>query len=249
MTSKPHGGAAADTQLGLGYAVREELKKLERHLPLPIQKALLRVAGDRYNPYTRENDLTRSIFVHVPKTGGTSVARGVYGVWKSHYPLSRYAAFDAERYQRYFKFAFVRNPWDRLLSAYSHLSGSGQRLPPPEANWARANLSGFRDFEAFVMALRDSGTKRRITSYVVFRPQLSWLTLPGSSKVEVDFLGRFEQISSDYAVVAERLGVDSALPYTNKSRHPSYRDAYSNEMRDIAGEVYSADISTFGYQF
>lgn len=249
MSSETRQTTPAGGGLGVGYAVREELKRIQRQLPLPIQTVLLRATGDRYNPYSRENDLTESIFAHIPKTGGTSVATCVYGGWKRHYPLSHYAAFDPDRYRRYLKFAFVRNPWDRLLSAYSYLTGRGGPLEAPGERWARANLAHYPDFESFVLSLRDRRTRRRIVNYVGLRPQLSWLVLPGSSKVEVDFLGRFERLSEDYARLADRLGVTEPLPFKNASRHQSYKHAYSAEMRQIVAELYEADISAFGYEF
>src|SRR5215467_9332165 len=61
----------------------------------------------------------RFIFVHIPKTAGNSVNR-VFGVsWQNHKDLARYAR-ECEAFETFFKFAIVRNPWDRLLSDYNY---------------------------------------------------------------------------------------------------------------------------------
>ena len=82
-----------------------------------------------------------------------------------------------------------------------------------------------------------------------FRPQLDWLSLPGSGRVAVDFAGCFESLSSDFATVARRLSIDEALPVSNRSTHPPYRDAYTPAMRDLAADLYRPDIDRFGYEF
>ncbi len=230
-------------------AAREQLKTLEGRLPLAVQGPLLRMFGAKYDPYTPRDHATRSIFVHVPKTAGSSMALAL-GSKKRHVPISRYAAFDARAYKNYFKFGFVRNPWDRLLSAYSYLYRSADKSYPfPAVVWARENIVQFPDFETFVLALREPRTRRRIMRYIHFRPQVDWVTLPGSSHVELDFIGRFERLAEDFARIAERLGKDPALPVTNASGSGSYKDAYSPETRAIAAQLYRADIEAFGYEY
>lgn len=89
--------------------------------------------------------------MHVPKAAGISVATTLYGnMAGSHTPLSRdELVFSRRDFERYFKFTFVRNPWDRLYSAYTFLKNGG-RNQSDEA-WTRSNLGGFSDFESFVL--------------------------------------------------------------------------------------------------
>ena len=66
---------------------------------------------------------TKSLFVHIPKTAGISVGVGLYGrKTGDHRTIADYAlCFTQAEFQALFKFAFVRNPWDRLFSAYTYL--------------------------------------------------------------------------------------------------------------------------------
>ena len=106
-------------------------------------------------------DRTRSIFVHIPKAGGVSVAISLYGNRAgSHTSVSGYQlVFSAAEFQSYFKFTFVRNPWDRLYSAYRFLSAGG--MNDLDRSWSEKHLAGVEDFEAFVLEALPRRSVRR----------------------------------------------------------------------------------------
>lgn len=192
-------------------------------------------------------DQTRSIFVHIPKTGGVSVAVTLYGNRAgSHTTVSGYQlVFGAADFQNYFKFAFVRNPWDRLYSAYRFLSTGG--MNDLDRAWAEKHLTGVKDFEAFVLNVLP---RPGVRDEVHLRPQFLFVRNAITRKTGVDFVGRFERIEEDFATVARRLGKDVELPRINRSRvEGDYREAYSAAMRAAVERVYAADIKAFGYRF
>jgi hypothetical protein len=228
-------------------SIREGLKTFERKLPLSVQRPIVRAIRD--DPFTPENDATKSIFIHIPKTAGTSIAQAAYGRWIGHIPLSRFAAFNADKYREYFKYSFVRNPWDRLLSAYAHLKGFGEPLAPREAAWSDVFLGDKTSFEEFVLALRDRQFRRQIIADLHFRPQVAWITVPGSDEIGLDYLGKFETLAEDFEKVADRLGVEATLPVMKSSIRAAYQDAYSAEMRATVEELYQHDIRVLGYEF
>jgi hypothetical protein len=80
------------------------------------------------------------LFVHIPKCAGVAVSRALFGgLGGGHLPVAHYQLmFDAAQYARHFKFAVVRNPYDRLLSAYRFLAGGGTNAV--DAAWAARNL-------------------------------------------------------------------------------------------------------------
>lgn len=229
--------------------MRTHIRELQWQLPLHLQRVLLKFIGGRYNPYCEWHRRHRAIFVHIPRTGGTSMAFAL-GAPKPHIPISRYAAFDRAAFKNYFKFAFVRNPWDRLLSAYTVLRTSDERPNWAEGmQWARTHMPQFQTFESFVLALDDTKTLQRMMTHDFFRLQLDWVTMPHSRGSAVDFLGRFETVAEDFEQVAAKLGIHEQLPMMNHSRHEPYREAYSRKMQKVAAEVYAADIKAFGYKF
>jgi hypothetical protein len=229
--------------------LRTQLRELQWQLPLSLQSVLLRFLGPRYDPYSEWHRQKRAIFAHIPRTAGTSFALAA-GTPKQHVPMSRYAARDPAAFGDYFKFCFVRNPWDRLLSAFSIMNEAKTETNWPSGTaWARKHLRDYPDFESFVLALRDPRARRSIMAYSHFRPQLDWLTLPRSSKIHADFVGRFERLEDDFSVVTKRPGLEGPLPVRNASAHRLYREVYSRDMRRIVEALYAADIAAFDYAF
>lgn len=100
---------------------RLRAKSAEFMLPPKIIRGLAGVLGvsDPFRPAEHE---LRAIFIHVPKAAGTSIARALFDEKSKHLALNRYWAFNAAATKAYFKFAFVRNPWDRFQSAFHYLA-------------------------------------------------------------------------------------------------------------------------------
>lgn len=230
--------------------VRIALKQVEFHLTPTMSRALL--------PFTRLQDPYRDaersagfIFIHVPKAAGTSIARALFDDKSRHVPLARYYAFDRALAERCFKFAFVRNPWDRLQSAHAYLAkriGADPRWP--DHRWATHYLADFPDFESFVDQMRRSAPYRKaIRRYIHFRDQLDWVTVHGRRGVAVDFIGRFEHMQEDFAKICDRLGRNLVLPHERAGQACGYQGLYSDAARDFVGELYARDIDAFGYSF
>ena len=209
---------------------------------------LLELRGRDGTGYTlRSFDELGCIFVHVPKAAGVSVTRSLFGnLGGAHRTLRQYqVAFPHSLYERYFKFAFVRNPWDRLVSAYEFLAQGG--FDAGDRRWAVRNLSEFDEFGDFV---RGWLNHENIYSRVHFVPQYIFLRGANGDEPGVDFVGRVESFDRDFRHVCEVLGVDAQRRHDNvSSRRKNYREYYDEETKRMVGRTYSKDIELFGYEF
>ncbi len=207
----------------------------------------------------------RYIFVHIPKTGGTSMAlalearamkddimlgdtpkaakrrRRVRGVaargrlWK-HSTLADIDGLITRAEARdLFTFTLVRNPWDRVLSYYSWLGAQGFDHYAVRA--ARA-----LDFAAF---LRD----RRIAASLQQHPYGSYMRDAGGVE-RADLFIRLEHLAEDIAPLEAHLGFALEIGHVNRSeRAGDYRSAYGEAEREIVARLCAEDIKRFGYSF
>jgi hypothetical protein len=158
-----------------------------------------------------------------------------------------------KQYRDYFKFAFVRNPWDRLLSCYFDKVVRKRLVPKVAASAVRAGVEFYANmpFAEFVEAVHQTPDE---SANAHFRSQ--YLTVCGpEGKPMADFVGRFENLREDFARVAEEIGVPGLeLPERNRksvskrgSRH--YREFYDERLQSLIHERYVKDVETFGYSF
>jgi hypothetical protein len=205
----------------------------------------------------------RFIFVHVQKTGGTSLEQVLrrasrdVAVWHGRHGHARagWAELGQEGWQRYFSFAFVRNPWDRLVSWYAMIRQRIDALSPAERRRRQPFrteifnyvLHNSHDFESFLDNCTATIFDRGCDKSFLFN-QLDYLSAP-SGEMLVDFVGRYERFDEDAAQVLEWIGIDARLPRLNPSRHGHYRDYYTPRTRDLIAHRYARDIAHFGYEF
>ena len=242
----------------LSYNVAMNLitRLLYRCLPAPQREALLSTVPHyqrrnlervlkgqaRYQPCF---DRTHSLFIHVPKAAGRSVVRGLYDVRSvEHATVEWYQALDSQRYSAYFCFTFVRNPWDRLVSAYTYLCKGGGPSNQEDSEWGQRLLQ-YTDFDAFVCEWLRTDTAMH---HILFTPQHLFLS-DRFGNIELDFIGRFENLAEDYRTVAERIPGAGELPHINRSNSTPYTEFYTERSRNIVAEVYARDIELFGYAF
>jgi hypothetical protein len=240
---------------GLGQWMKEKGKLALQFLPQDAARNLLRIARPSNYRRLQERraellaplDRHRCLFVHIPKCAGTAVSIGLFGQPIGHHTLRYFRyVYAKHEFDGYFKFTFVRNPWDRVVSAFHYL-GEEQRYGV-DRRWRDEHLSCYQGFEDFVM----TGLHRpEVLRWFHFTPQWDYVSVPWSSKSPVDFVGRYENLPHDFGVVAERLGLSAKLAVRNQGRErkADYRSYYSPASRQKVADVYARDIREFGYEF
>jgi hypothetical protein len=204
-------------------------------------------------------------FVHIPKTGGTSMAlalearamkddimlgdtpkalkrRGrVKGVltrgrlWKHATLADIDGLVSTAELAEMFTFTLVRNPWDRMVSYYHWLLE--QTFDHPAVRLAKA-----QDFAGF---LRAPSTQKAQRDW----PAARYMT--DASGVERCALYiRLEHFAADVAPLTAHLGFDLELPRANRSdRGGSFQTYYTDETREIVATCCARDIKRFDYKF
>ena len=208
----------------------------------------------------------RYIFVHAPKTGGTSLAlalearamaddimlgdtpkarkrrRKLEGVktsgrlWKHSMLTDLYGLATQEEMERFFVFTLVRNPWDRVVSYYHWLRG--QTFEHPAVELARCHdFSGFLRHPIIAQSLRASPYGRYVTD--------------AQGVERCDLFIRLEYLEADLAPLEAHLGFGlSPLPRVNQSnRSRDWRTYYADSDARIVAELCETDIKRFGYSF
>jgi hypothetical protein len=195
-------------------------------------------------------DYYKCIFIHIPKTAGISISKTLFGnLSGSHWGITHYTGvFGKRTIDEYFKFAFVRNPWDRLYSAYNFLKNGG--ITENDTRFTKENLSGVNSFEEFILEWLNEGS---LIVYWHFVPQHYFITSKKNrDKILVDFVGKFENIEEDFQKVCRQLKLQNKhLLHINDNGRPggSYRNAYTQKMIDKVADLYKKDIDLFNYSF
>ncbi|VAW74525.1 hypothetical protein MNBD_GAMMA12-216 [hydrothermal vent metagenome] len=159
-------------------------------------------------------------------------------------------AISKKKWSTYFKFAFVRNPWDLVVSRY-HWEKKGMDC----------SVAGFRDWLPEYVNSDYVEPERNAQSNIV---QAVWERGGGyindlqspfildNGRVEIQFVGHYESLNEDFSAVCNSVGIDTlALPHLKSGFRNSkgYRDLYDSSSKQLVENAFATDIDHFGYQF
>jgi len=144
----------------------------------------------------------------------------------------------AEVFSGFYKFAFVRNPWDWQISMYHFILKRADHIHHTRVK----QMAGFEEYLEWVIATRNPFT-RGATKF-----QHEMLT-DNNGHLLVDFVGRFESLRDDFQQVCQTIGISAELPELNRTEHQEYASYYNEQTRKRVAEYFAGDIELFGYRF
>ena len=188
---------------------------------------------------------SKTIFIHIPKTAGISLVKSIFGdvTLEGHRSVSFYKQVFGNRYSDFFTFTIVRNPWDRLYSAYKFLEKGGINIH--DKNAFDIHLAIYKDFEDFVL----NGLNEKIIWEIMhFIPQYEFVC-DKNGKIIVDYVGKFDSLNKSLDEINDILKSDFKLEHHNKTQKKDYKDIYTTAMIEKVHQIYQKDIDIFEYSF
>lgn len=220
-------------------------------------------------------DKHKCVFVHIPKCAGTSIEQTLEPTvdvtsdknlvsfvgwdvaaqsWLQHATMAQMNE-QCERVKKYFKFTFVRNPWDRVVSLFEWQKDSIPRWK----NRIRRNKRTMVQRGIYKYMYNLPPAKQTLKEFVLepicadpahLIDQYEFTHDKHGNQI-VDFVGRYENLQEDFDKICERLGIErTTLKHQNKlNKRKNYKEYYDDETREMVAQKFAKEINSFGYEF
>jgi hypothetical protein len=178
------------------------------------------------------------IFIHFPKAAGTSMRDFFYKripqeeideSEKYHVHTAASVVKELPFWNSYFKFGFVRNPWDMVVSAYFFYFKNKEEVAKkcPTIELFFQNLEFLGDF---------------------YLHPATYYFFDGDNNL-MDYIGKYEDLPNSFDYCLQRIGLTGQLEFHNASEHKHYSYYYDEHWQNVIGERYGNDVSTWKYCF
>lgn len=202
--------------------------------------------------YAAERNL---VFVHVSRTGGTSISLllrdqipDIKQFLNQHSSIIEAKSILGKSFAQCYKFAFVRNPWDRFVSWYALI---GKTLYGSNVSDDELRDPAFKHWKQFDSFL-ELWSKLEIQIDGIWYKELSqWDQISDQGgRLLVDDIGKFETFDIDVHRIFKKAGlIYYPQAKLNQSLHHHYSIYYSDFARDLVESVFQDDVKNFNYSF
>ncbi|MFT5548310.1 MAG: chondroitin 4-sulfotransferase 11 [Candidatus Azotimanducaceae bacterium] len=187
----------------------------------------------------KEKYLQSFVFIHINKTAGSSIQEALAIPHEHRTALEKIDGIGLKSWEKKFTFTFVRNVWDKVVSHYYF------RVRTNQTRLKEVNI----DFKTWVKASYRDQDPRFYDNPKMFMPQVDWIC-DETGKMLVQYVGRFENLDSDFKFICKSIGRTSVqLPHSKASSRGDYRSYYDDTTAEIVAKWFEADIKEFLFQF
>lgn len=221
------------------------MSKIERTFNIYMRSKKVTLKKEFINKAFNFYSNNKVLFIHIPKTAGVSLHYGLFERDSfGHIPYTDFQIlYGNKKLNNLFKFCFVRNPYERVFSAYHYIKRGG-RGKPLDLEYFNI-LSKCENFEIFIKEFLE---RKEIREMEHFRTQSYYLRNKNNLILDMDFIGRFETLDEDYKFLIKKIkGKTEQLPSKNLNKtKPIF--SLSKEQKDIIYKIYEEDFINFKYQ-
>lgn len=201
------------------------------------------------------------LFIHIPKTGGSSMEETLYNYQSFNYhevthgvALQYKDYLDDDFFYSLFKFAFVRNPWDLQASCWRYYVRQGE-IDMTFDEFIKWKFTGSIIHKVDKLPKRDNATIEMLRgAFYTHRTPQTYYLINEHGDYLVDYIGSFERLEEHYKNLVDILKLeDTYLPKINVSSNPEedrdYRKLYTPETKELVRSRFELDIKMYGYNF
>lgn len=206
---------------------------------LPIKLSFWLLKKRLAPPFQQSFHQRKFIFIHIPKTGGSSVGKSLCGTDTiGHYPYYIHQSIDPISFSDYYKFCFVREPVARFISGYYYLKIGGKG--PLDFKLRKYLCGNINEF------VQSGYLEKYLMDIVHFVPQNHFVSNNGSLVIDEFF--KLEDISSATPIIKDKCGIQLRDIRENQAQDEiEQREQLESKSLEMIKAIYSKDYSIFNY--
>jgi hypothetical protein len=155
---------------------------------------------------------------------------GVYVYYKTSPELNKKMGMTPQKWDSYYKFCFIRNPYDKIVSAWNHIN----RYKIPFKNY-----------------LNLQHTCNDVEYMHMFMPQVRNI-INQKGFIDINFIGKFENLEEDFQTILKNIGIKNIIhdqkKEMNKREHDLYHEYYDQETLDRINSLLKEDFDKLDYE-
>ena len=169
--------------------------------------------------------LDKSVDKHENKIHGTLI------YYKTSSVLNKIMNMNEQKWNNYYIFSFIRNPYDRIVSGWNYVNK--YNIPFDKFINIKYNANSYDYWHVFMSQSRH--------------------IIDNNGKFRIDYLGKFENMESDLKIILNKIGFKNILhkPFKkNSKKHDNYETYYNNNtIIEKVNNLLKEDLQNFDYDY